>query len=65
MSDKLEITARADGEKIVLRLPYDNLGILQIPMSHQECFALQCQLSAAYQAVKDKPKTWHDREPML
>ncbi len=54
MSDlRPEITAKADGQKIVVRFfaPNDPHAYWDIPLSPQECFALQCQLSAAYQAV--------------
>ncbi len=81
MSDsRPEITARADGDRIRLELPYNGVSAQSRSLSPQECFALQCQLSAAMdqvgrdnlghslmaQAAKEiAVETWRDREPML
>jgi len=46
-----EITAKADGDSILVRIVAYGLPIGEWPISPQECFALQCQLSAAFQQV--------------
>ncbi len=53
MSDRPEITAKAEGARIRVDKSYDGIGATTFWLTPQECFALQCELSAAYQAAID------------
>ena len=50
-----EITAKADDSKVILQFRHKGIHFsgADIALSPQECFALQCQLSAAFQAVAE------------
>ncbi len=49
-----EITARVDGAFIRLFTPCGDDAPHEYALFPEECFALQCQLSAAYQAVTER-----------